>query len=171
MSSSAEPLPLLILGLGNLLCADDAAGVRAVERLNEKYLLPDGVQAMDGGTRGMALLPLLQDAERLILVDAVTADEPPGSLVRLEGPDVAKATAHQLSLHQLGVAELLDAARLMDALPSTIILVGVVPESVEFQPGLSEAVAGALPRLVAQVAAEAAMLGFPLRPRPVSQSS
>ena len=80
--------PLLILGLGNLLCSDDGVGVVAAQAIAETRVVPDGVQVLDGGTLGLALLPYLEDAERAILVDAIEIDAPPGTLVRLEGDDV-----------------------------------------------------------------------------------
>ncbi len=156
---------LLILGLGNILLGDDGAGVVAVERLSGRYDAPDGVRVLDGGTLGLSLLPYLADAERAILVDAVQADAPPGSLVRLQGEAVAHASMHRLSVHQIGVADLLDGARLLGQLPSELILVGVVPESIDLRVGLSMPVAEAMEGLVCRVALEAARLGYPFKER------
>lgn len=160
---TGERTELLILGLGNVLCGDDGVGVAAVDRLRADYAAPAGVQVLDGGTLGLSLLPWLQDAERLIVVDAIAADGPPGSLVRLEGKDVAHAAAHRLSVHQVGVSDLLDGVSLLGQAPSVLILVGVVPESMELTVDLTPAVAAGLPALIAQVLREAAALGFPLR--------
>lgn len=163
MSSAARSL--LILGLGNILLGDDGAGIVAVEQLAHRYDAPDGVRVLDGGTLGLSLLPYLADAERAILVDAVQADAPPGSLVRLEGDDVARASVQRLSVHQIGVADLLDGARLLGQLPRPLILIGVVPESIELRVGLSAPVAAAVPGLVGRVIAEAARLGHPFKER------
>lgn len=156
---------LLILGLGNILLGDDGAGVVAVEQLAKRYDVPDGVRVLDGGTLGLSLLPYLVDAEQAILVDAVQADAPPGSLVRLVGEDVAHASMQRLSVHQIGVADLLDGARLLGQLPPELVLVGVVPESVELRFGLSTPVAEAMDGLVCRVVAEAARLGQQLKER------
>jgi hydrogenase maturation protease len=139
--------------------------VAAVGRLLERYQPPPGVQVLDGGTLGLSLLPYLQDADRVILVDAIAADAPPGSLVRLEGEDVSHAAAHRLSVHQIGVKDLLDGVRLLGQTPPTVVLHGVVPASLEVAVALSEPVDAALPGLVERVVEEAALLGFVLRPR------
>jgi len=148
-----------------MLCGDDGAGVAAVGRLLEAYEAPAGVRVLDGGTLGLSLLPHLQDAERVILVDAIAADGPPGSLVRLEGEEVSHAAAHRMSVHQVGVKDLLDGLRLLGQTPSTVVLHGVIPGSLEVAVGLSEPVEAALPDLVQRVVEEAADLGFALRPR------
>lgn len=161
-----KPVPLLILGLGNLLCGDDGLGVTAVERLLDAYEAPEGVRILDGGTLGLSLLPYLEDAERAILVDAVRDDAVPGSFVRLSGEDVAPAVAARLSVHQIGVADLLDGARWVGRTPRTLVLLGLVPESIELSIELSASVEQNMPLLVRRVAEEAAVLGFPLRLRP-----
>jgi hydrogenase maturation protease len=166
-----ERTPLLILGLGNLICADDGLGVTAVHRLLELYEAPEGVQILDGGTQGLALLPYVEDADRVILVDAIRDDAPPGSFVRLDGDEVAPAVAARLSVHQVGVADLLDGAHWRERFPTSLVLLGLVPESVELGFGLSAAVERRLPKLVDQVVAEARKLGFDLWPRPQNEAS
>ncbi|MGB5817804.1 MAG: hydrogenase maturation protease [Thermoanaerobaculia bacterium] len=156
---------LLILGLGNLLCGDDGLGVAAVEELHHRYLLPDSVRALDGGTLGLTLLAHFEDAEDVILVDAIQADAPAGSLVRLEGDEVAPAVRNRLSVHQIGVADLLDGLRLLDAFPKRLTLLGLVPEKMELEIALSESVGSNLQLLVAEVVKEAARLGYDLHPR------
>jgi hydrogenase maturation protease len=157
-----ERLELLILGLGNVLCNDDGAGARAVHWIEERYATPQGVKLADGGTLGLSLLPLLLSAGRAILVDAISAEAPSGTLVRLEGDDVAHASMHRLSPHQVGVADLLDGARLIAELPRPLVLLGVVPELVELGLELSPAVAAAVPPLAHAVVEEARALGFAL---------
>jgi hydrogenase maturation protease len=164
--SSATPEPqLLILGLGNVLCADDGLGVEAVLRLHREYRLPEGVQALDGGTLGLSLLGYLAEAPRVILVDAVRTGGAPGDAVRLTGEDVAPAVRERLSVHQVGVSDLLDGLRLIDAYPRVMVLLGLVPARLDLSLDRSPEVVAALPELVRRVAAEAAALGFPLLPR------
>ena len=160
----SECIPLLVLGLGNVLLGDDGAGVTAVDYVTRHFAAPEGVSLLDGGTLGMSLLPLLSSADRVILVDAVAADAPAGSLVRLEGEDVAHASLHRLSPHQVGVADLLDGARLVGRLPATLVLLGVVPASIELEVGLSPAVAASIPELAELVVEDAARLGYPFVP-------
>jgi hydrogenase maturation protease len=161
MSSS-----LLVLGLGNVLLRDDGVGAAAVARLLDEYDIPDLVSVLDGGTLGLALLPYVEDAASVILVDAVRADAPPGTLVRLERDDVGPAVATRLSPHQIGVADLLDGAQWRDRYPASVLLLGLVPESLDLEVGLSPSVAAALPALVECVVEEARACGFEFSRRP-----
>jgi hydrogenase maturation protease len=160
-----KPTRLLVLGLGNLLLGDDGLGPVAVDRLTRRYDAPEGVLVLDGGTLGLSLLPHLEDAQRALLIDAIRADGPPGTLVRLEGEDVAPAVAARLSPHQVGVVDLLDGARWRDRYPEPLILLGVVPGSLGLRVGLSPSVEAALPALLERIVAETAALGFPFSPR------
>lgn len=161
----ASPQSLLILGLGNVLCGDDGLGVAAVTEIDRRFVVPDAVSLLDGGTLGLALLHYVRDAGAAIFVDAIRVDAAPGTLVRLAGDDVAPAVESRLSVHQIGVADLLDGLRWSDHRPSEIVLWGLVPETIELGLGRSPAVTGALPALVDAVAGEARRLGFALRPR------
>jgi hydrogenase maturation protease len=156
----SRPTRLLVLGLGNVLLGDDGVGAAAIARLLEGYRVPPGVRVLDGGTLGLALLPYLQEAETVILVDAIRSDAPPGSLVRLDDDEVAPAVATRLSPHQIGVADLLDSARWLDQYPSRLVLLGIVPASMDLAVGLSPAVARAMPGLIDEVLNETATLGF-----------
>lgn len=153
------PDSILVLGLGNVLCGDDGVGVIAVDWLARRTVLPAHVQVLDGGTLGLALLPLLTDARTVILVDAVLGDGPPGTLVRLEGHEVAPAVAGRLSPHQVGVADLLDGARWLDRLPRELVLVGLVPRTIELGVGCSPEVGRQIPALVDAVLLELERLG------------
>jgi len=153
--------PLTILGVGNTLCTDDGLGPAVVASLQRQWH-GDGVAIVDGGTLGMSLLPLLEDTEKLLLVDAIRTDDPPGSLVRLEGEDVLPAVRLRLSPHQVGVADLLDSARLLGTMPDKVILIGLVPESIGLGFGLTERIAAALPTLTEAILKEAESLGHRL---------
>jgi hydrogenase maturation protease len=153
---------LLILGLGNLLCRDDGLGAFVAQAIAESRVIPDGVKVLDGGTLGLALLPYLEDTERAILVDAIQADQPVGSVVRLDGEDVGPAVAARLSVHQVGVSDLIEAARWHERVPPTLVLLGLVPLTTELGVGLSAPVLAGLPALVDLVCEESGRLGFPL---------
>ena len=160
-----ERTPLLVLGLGNVLLEDDGAGAAAVSLLLDRYECPDGARVLDGGTLGLSLLPYLESADAVILVDAVRADAAPGTILRLEGDDVAPAVATRLSVHQIGVVDLLDGARWLDRLPRTLVLVGIVPQSMELGVRLSDPVQRSLDALIARVVDEARGLGFVFEPQ------
>jgi hydrogenase maturation protease len=156
---------LLVLGLGNVLCGDDGLGVAAVQELERRYEIPEGVRVLDGGTLGLSLLSWFDAAQDVILVDAIQADGPVGSFVRLEGAEVAPAVRSRLSVHQIGVADLLDALRLTDRTPRTMILLGLVPGTLELGLERTAQVEAALPLLVDETVTEVRRLGFELRRR------
>ncbi|MBV8338296.1 MAG: hydrogenase maturation protease [Alphaproteobacteria bacterium] len=105
---------------------------------------------------------LLAEAERVILVDAVRTRSPPGTLVRLDGDQVMPAVRDRLSPHQVGVAELLDTARLIGCYPSTVTLIGLVPGSLDLGLARSPAVAASLDELVEAIVREVVALGYPM---------
>jgi hydrogenase maturation protease len=160
MTSAPRPGRLLVLGLGNVLCSDDGVGVMAVGALARGFEWPPDVEVLDGGTLGLALLPYLEEAEAVILVDAIRGDAAPGSFMRLEGADVAPAVEQRLSPHQVGVADLLDGARWLDSYPDRIVLLGLVPATIELGVGCSPAVQAAIPALVERIVEEIRRCGF-----------
>ena len=142
---------ILILGIGNLLWADEGFGVRCVEALNATWALPENVTAMDGGTQGLYLLPYVTAARHLLVFDAVDYGLPPGTLKRVEGDAVPQFLgAKKMSLHQTGFQEVLASARMLDRFPESLLLIGVQPVELEdFGGSLRPAVAARVPEAVA----------------------
>lgn len=156
----------LVLGLGNILLADEGVGVRVVERLQEQYDFPEGVQVMDGGTLGLDLLPYLEDASRLLVVDAVQARKPAGTLVRLSGSEIPVfLDASKVSPHQEGLEDLLAVATLKGYLPGEVVFWGAQIESLRVGLELSPAVASQVDALVGKVLEELGRWGIEPQPR------
>jgi hydrogenase maturation protease len=134
---------ILVLGIGNILWADEGFGVRTVERLAADWRFPDNVTLMDGGTQGLYLLPHLEAADALIVVDAIDYGLPPGTRRVFHGDDVpAFLGAKKMSLHQTGFQEVLASAMFLGRCPQKLILVGVQPECLEdYGGGLTDTVA------------------------------
>lgn len=119
---------IVVLGIGNLLWADEGFGVRAVEALHARWQMPAHVALVDGGTQGMALLPLVESAKRLIVLDAIDFGLAPGALHQVEGEQVpASMQARKMSLHQTGFSDVLACAQLRGRYPQEIVLIGVQP--------------------------------------------
>ena len=119
----------LILGIGNILWADEGYGIRAVETLNERYELPEGTRLMDGGTQGIFLLPWVRSATQLLIFDAVDFGLEPGTLRLVRDADVPRFMgAKKVSMHQAGFQEVLSSAELSGQFPERLALVGVQPE-------------------------------------------
>jgi len=122
----------LVLGLGNILWADEGFGVRAVEALNEAYRFPPGVRLMDGGTQGIFLLPWVRAADRLLILDAIDFGLQPGEMRVMHQDDVPRFMgAKKVSMHQAGFQEVLMSAQLAGQFPEKIALVGVQPEMLD----------------------------------------
>lgn len=155
----------LVLGVGNPLMGDDGVGILAVERLRQEYELPDEVTAVDGGTWGMNLLPLVEAAEELILVDAIRQGDTPGTQIRLERDALPRYFAHKISPHQIDLREVLALAEWRGTLPRTLVAFGLEPERVEMECALSPPVAAQMDELVARVADQLVALGHDCRRR------
>ena len=123
---------VLVLGIGNLLWADEGFGVRCVEALAERYSVPPQVTLMDGGTQGLYLLPYVEEADCLLVFDAVDYGDPPGTLRIVEGAEVPRFMgAKKMSLHQTGFQEVLASAELLGRLPRELVLIGCQPVELE----------------------------------------
>lgn len=135
-----------VLGIGNILWADEGFGPKAVETLRGLGTAPEGVELIDGGTQGLYLLPLIQDMERLIVLDAVDFGKAPGEIVVLRDAEIPAFFGQRpLSLHQTAFTDVLAAASLTEAMPASVTLIGVQLENIdEWGGGLSPSVAAAI---------------------------
>jgi hydrogenase maturation protease len=153
-----------VIGLGNVVLSDDGLGVHAVRRMQHRYQPGDGVELVEGGTAGLLLLPCLADAKRVIIVDAIDTGAPAGTLVRLDGEDWASAFESRMTPHDVGLVDLLGAARLSGAWPEQLVLHGIQPDSTAIGTELSAPVAAALDPLVDAIATELRLWGVELAP-------
>jgi hydrogenase maturation protease len=140
----------LVLGLGNLVHADDGVGVHAIQRLQQDSRVPPGVVLVDGGTQGLALLPHISGYRRVLVIDALDVGEAPGTVVRLEGRAL-DALPGKPSVHQLGFADLMIALKLLGDTPEELVVIGVQPSSTEWSAELTPPVSDSLDRLISAV--------------------
>jgi hydrogenase maturation protease len=154
----------VVLGLGNILLGDEGVGVRVVEHLVEQYDFPQTVQVIDGGTLGVALLPYLEDASRLLLVAAVQAHRSLGTLLRLVGNEIPRfLDEHREPPHE-SLYNLVTVALLQGYFPDEAIFWGVQVASVGVGLALSPSVAAQVGALVDKVLEELAQWEiYPLR--------
>lgn len=156
---------VVVLGLGNVLRRDEGLGIRALDRLCARYLLPDTVQAVDGGTLGLDLLCYLEEARRLLVLDAALTDGPPGTLLRVAGAEVPAFFGMRTSPHEIALPDLLAVTRLRGTTPSEVVVLGMQPEALELGWDLSPAVAERLDALAEAAAAELRRWGLMIRER------
>jgi hydrogenase maturation protease len=142
----------LILGLGNVLLTDEAAGVAVLKALEPTAAANPSLMLLDGGTLSFTLAGPIADASRLIVVDAAVMDEPAGSVRVFEGVAMDdQLSRNAKSVHEVSLADLMDIARLTDSMPRQRALVGIEPERVDWGETLTPAVAAAVPRAVAEI--------------------
>lgn len=156
---------VVVLGVGNPLMADDGAGIEALQRLQSRWVLPPEVHCVDGGTWGMALLPEFDAADVLIVLDAIECDRAPGTLVRISGEHVPRRLPPHLSPHEINLHELFALAELRGTMPEVVVALGVRPERVDWEVGLTPSVAGAMDGLADAAAMELRALGYTVERR------
>jgi hydrogenase maturation protease len=161
----------VVLGLGNVLWADEGFGVRAVEALHAGYAMAPGVEIVDGGTQGFALMDYVASARRLLVLDAIDFGLPPGALQVLRDGEVPAWGSLKLSPHQTGMEELLAIAQLAGTAPESVVLVGVQPERLDdFGGSLRPAVRARIPEAIAAAVRELAAWGLAPRPRTAAEA-
>ncbi len=138
----------LVLGIGNVLWADEGFGVRCVEALADCRAFGDDALLLDGGTQGLYLLPFLEDADLLVVFDAVDYGLVPGTMKIVEGDEVPRFMgAKKMSLHQTGFQDVIATAQLMGFCPDELLLIGCQPVELEdYGGGLRQVVADCIPR-------------------------
>jgi len=156
---------IVVLGLGNLLRRDEGLGIRALERLQACYTLPDAVQQVDGGTLGLDLLCYLEGAERVLILDAALTDGPAGTLLRAAGDEVPSFFGMRTSPHEIALADLLAVTKLRGTEPGEVVVWGMQPAAFELGWELSEAVATHLDALVDAAAIELQRWGLDVKRR------
>jgi hydrogenase maturation protease len=139
----------VVLGLGNILNSDEGLGVYALQTLAQTLNSPGSeIEFVDGGVLGLNLLPLVESCSHLLVLDAINAGLPPGSLLELRGEDIPPYAEVKLSQHQITFQETLALAKLRDKLPPQLHLVGIQPADLSIRIGLSSVVEAAMPRLL-----------------------
>jgi hydrogenase maturation protease len=160
---------VVVLGLGNLLRRDEGLGIRALQRLEERYGLPDSIQLVDGGTLGLDLLCYVEEAERLLVLDAALTSGPPGTLLRIADDEVPTFFGMRTSPHEIALADLLAVARLRDMSPREVVVLGMQPAALELGWELSPVVAASIDALADAAAAELRRWGLILDRREVPE--
>ena len=132
-----------ILGIGNLIRQDEGIGIHLLQAL--EHNLPDGIETLDGGTGGLLLLDYVEQARKLIVLDAAETGKEPGSTVLWRNDEVPYFMASKMSVHQVGFAEVLSLAKFRGKYPQEIAVVGIQPQTLDWGLDLSEPVQKALP--------------------------
>ncbi len=133
-------MSIAIVGIGNILLRDEGVGVYVINRLREEYTFTPEIDLIDGGTKGLDLIPFIEDKERLIFVDAVDFKKEPGYVGILEDGEIPSIMHSKLSVHHIGLGEVILALSMMERKVKEIVLIGVQPLSIETGLELSDVI-------------------------------
>jgi hydrogenase maturation protease len=144
----------IVLGLGNILNRDEGVGVHALKVLEQNLerslseQIP--VELIDGGTLGLNLLPLIEESSHLLVLDAVNAGQPPGSVIELRRNEIPLYRGIKMSEHQITFQEILGLAKFREKFPPNLRLIGIQPGDINIGIELSKAVSASIQEVVAR---------------------
>lgn len=142
---------IVVLGIGNILMQDEGFGVRVIEMLNQSHSFPPHVQLLDGGTLGMELLRFIDGAERLLILDAINGDGPPGTHYQLSNEEVSAYFKNKVSMHELGIQDVLTALNLLGKPVNEVVILGIQPAVIDVGLELTPTVQAAAEQTVKHV--------------------
>lgn len=129
-------MSVALIGIGNVLLQDERVGVHVVETIRERFSFSPEIEILDGGTLGLDLLPIIERFDKVLFVDAVNFGKKPGYIGVLENEEIPAVLYVKLSVHHVGLADLLSVAKLTGVMPETVCLVGIQPQDSAFAFGL-----------------------------------
>ncbi len=141
----------IVIGLGNILLKDEGVGVHAVNAVRERYTFSPDVEIIDGGTLGLDLLHFFEGRERILIVDAVDFKKEAGYIGAIEDDKIPSTLFSKLSVHHIGLSDVLFAAKLMDFTPSKIRLIGIQPQSLDVGLDVTECISDKMEELIGTV--------------------
>jgi len=137
----------LVLALGNPIRSDDGVGIAALRRLEEDPRVPGAAELVEGGTKGLELVSYISGMSRLLVLDAVDVGAVAGRIVCIQGTELGTLPGKG-NVHDLALADILNALRLLGQEPQETVLLGVQPATTELGTSLSKSVEAAVPLLV-----------------------
>ena len=141
---------IAVMGIGNILMQDEGIGVHIIKEL-EKYDFHPHIALIDGGNMGMDLLHFFYEYNQMIIVDAVDFEEKPGFIDTIENDDILALFTTKMSLHHLGLKDVLSYAKLLDQTPEDLCLIGIQPHKIEMEIELSQIVNSRIHELITLV--------------------
>ncbi len=140
----------LVLGIGNTLLTDEGVGVHAIQYLKTHYANLPNTEYLDGGTLSFTLAVPLEEADRLIVIDAAQLNDEPGSVRAFVGDDMDAFLNQQkkCSVHEVSLIDLITIARLTEQLPKKRALIGIQPKNIDWGEQPTAVVQAAIPLAV-----------------------
>lgn len=140
-----------IIGVGNILMQDEGVGPKVVEILKTQYKFNPNIEIIDGGTLGLDLLPYIEKYRKLIIIDAVEFYKEPGYISVLRSDEIPTYLKTKLSVHHVGIQDLLEVARFMDIMPEEVIVIGIQPEIIDIGLDLSYKLKSKINKIIDEV--------------------
>ena len=140
---------ILVMGVGNYLMGDEGVGVHVIQEMAKKEL-PNYVDILDGGTGGLLLLSCFEVYPTIIFVDATMDGKPAGS-VSLIRPKFASDFPSALSVHDVGLKDMIEAVYLMDHVPDIHLFTVSIEELNPMTIELNKKVQVAIPEIIEQI--------------------
>ena len=140
---------ILVMGVGNYLMGDEGIGVHIIQEM-AKLDLPDNVDILDGGTGGFTLLGCFESYPTIVFVDATMDGKPPGTISLIK-PRFASDFPSALSVHDVGLKDMVEAVYLMDQVPDIHLMTISIAEMKPMTLELSEAVKAAIPKAIDKI--------------------
>ncbi len=145
---------VVVLGVGNLLLKDEGVGVKVVQKLQEEEV-PSHVELVDGATLGLNLLPLFEEAEKVIIVDCVKGGESPGTVYKFGLDEVKKKDKGvRLSLHDIDLTDVMNLVKTLKKNPPQVVILGIEPKEIDWGMELSPEVEKAIPKVLEEIRKE-----------------
>ncbi|MDO5043699.1 MAG: HyaD/HybD family hydrogenase maturation endopeptidase [Coriobacteriia bacterium] len=164
-SNQLQPTPeIFVLGVGNILLGDEGLGVHAVRYLLEHFIFEPEIEIIDGGTMGMELIGYIKGAQKLLLIDAISSREKPGTILHFEHEDAIKNFNKDISAHEIGIQDILFINSLSNDKPiNEVNVIGMPPESLEPSLDLSKTLEEQFPAMIDEIIAQLSTWGISVR--------
>jgi len=143
-----EKPSIAVIGIGNILMKDEGVGCHAANLLLSQYEFEPEITIIDAGTTGTDLLPYLEKHSRIIILDAVDFEREPGFIGSIENNDILTRLTTKMSMHHMGITDVLSTAKLLDIVPEQIFLLGMQPKDLSVGMEMTEVVKNRLPRML-----------------------
>lgn len=154
-----------VIGVGSPIMGDDGFGLRTLARLAERWILPEEVGLVDGGTWGMQLLPEIEASDCVLFIDAINTGSAPGTIAVVERPELPRYFERKLSPHQVDLREVLAICELRGTLPRVTVAFGAQPQRIEMSTQLSPVLEARVDAVADLVAERLTHLGHAVRRR------
>ena len=152
MAAAKRSTSILVMGVGNSLMQDDAVGTHVTDALRASPDTPSDLDIIDGGTIGLSLLPQIEDADAVIIVDAAEIKAEPGTIRLFRDEEIDRQlSGKRRTVHEVALVDMFSAAAIRGRMPARRVLVAVQPECTEWGVDLTPRVQAAVPRACAAI--------------------